>query len=83
MEHQMTYFVLAARNETGAAYHVAFGDYDRAVVTQEASDLAYGRDYRRVNMKVIKAARATQRAVDAALAELNATASRAIAAQLV
>jgi hypothetical protein len=79
----MTYFILAARNETDAAYHVAFGDYDRATVSQEASDLAYGGDYRRVNMKVLKAARATQRAVDAALAELNASASRAIAAQSV
>jgi len=83
MEQPMTYFVLAARDDTDAAYHVAFGDYDRATVTQEAADLAYGRDYRRVNMKVLKAARATQRAVDAALAELNASASRAIAAQLV
>jgi hypothetical protein len=73
MEQQMTYFVLAARDDTDAPYHVAFGDYDRAVVTQEAADLAYGRDYRRVNMKVIEAARATKRAVDAAIAELNAS----------
>ena len=84
----MTYYVLAARDDTDAAYHVAFGDYDRATVKDEALCMAqlhasYGGGYRRVNMKVLKAARATQRAVDAALAELNATASRAIAAQLV
>ena len=79
----MAYFILAARDTTGAPYHVAFGDYDRATVSQEASDLAYGRDYRRADMKVIKIGRATQRAVDAALAELNAAASRAIAAQSV
>ena len=80
----MTYFVLAARDTTDAPYHVAFGDYDRATVSQEASDLAYGRDYRRANMKVLKVSgRATQRAVDAALAELNAAASRAIPARSV
>ena len=80
----MAYFVLAARDTTDAAYHVAFGDYDHATVTQEAADLAYGGDYRRVNMRVIKiSGRATQRAVDAALAELNAAASRAIPAQSV
>ena len=87
----MTYFVLAARDETDAPYHVAFGDYDRATVKDEALCMAqlhasYGGGYRRVNMRVIKAARATQRAVDAAIAELNASAalvSRAIAAQLV
>jgi len=66
------YYTLLTRH--CGRWGIAFGDYDRRVVEYEREDYAMGEGYKKKDLKIITTS-ATQRDIDAAVAQLNGEAA--------